>query len=651
MHQPLCVISLVFRYIMRKWKPCRILVLTALVASGMAGGGDPTESHLGLSFRCSGCSLAQDVLPATSGVSPRQVVIPAVPIAPAPPPVPNEPFGIPRVTPRVLGSVPDAESSPPNRDSVMDIIKPLSSVDAKLELAVGQARTLTLKKPVSEGKEVGVIAVGDPTIVDFEVLPNPRMLRVSGRRAGVTDLTIILGEDEVVTFEVVVQYDLELLRREIAKHFPDSAVSVSQFRESVLLEGQVRTAAQASQIVNIAESWLASGRGRTGAGAQPMSNAVSSRIQSIEDQALAGQEGVEGAMDQAGIEVGSRGSGGGNVPSGRIINLLRVPGTQQIMLQVRVAELNRTGMREVGADWIFGSNNGNVVGTNISGNIVTAKGTMGTPSGDSIVNGGLSSAGTGNVLGGNGTAFGIFPSANFDVLLRVLRKNALLSILAEPNLVAMSGHEASFLAGGQFPVPIVSGFGGQVSIQYKDFGVQLRFTPTIVDEETIRLNVAPEVSTIDESIGTSLVPGGLPTPGINTRKVNTTVEMREGETLALAGLLEVAIDAQTTRIPGLGDLPYLGPFFSNTTHQRVEKELLVLVTPFFVSATNGCEELRLPGQDLQEPNDLEFYFLNRIEGKTGRSFHTVQSWEDPWNCVERVKLERQCLHGPIGFSR
>ena len=133
-----------------------------------------------------------------------------------------------------------------------------------------------------------------------------------------------------------------------------------------------------------------------------------------------------------------------------------------------------------------------------------------------------------------------------------------------------------------------------------------------MDEETIRLNVSPEVSTIDESIGTSLVPGGSPTPGINTRKVNTTVEMREGETLALAGLLEVALDAQTTRIPGLGDLPYLGPFFSNTTHQRVERELLILVTPFFVSATDRCEELRLPGQDLQEPNDLEFYFLNRI---------------------------------------
>ncbi len=651
MYQQLRVFSLFHRIVLQTAKLHRVSVCGGLLAGVITGVPVPVEFPACAPISFFAACVAQDNLPATQGVPMNQVLIPAIPIAPVAPPVPNEPFGIPRVTPRVLGSVPEADLNPSKRDSVMDIVKPLSSVDARLELAVGQARTLTLKKPVSEGKEVGVIAVGDPTIADFEVLPNPRMLRISGRRAGVTDLTIILGEDEVVTFEVVVQYDLELLRREIAKHFPDSAVTVTQFRESVLLEGQVRTAAQASQIVNIAESWLASGRGRSGTGAVPMSNSVSDRIQSIEDQALAQQEGGEGSIDQAGIEVGSRGSGGGNVPSGRIVNLLRVPGTQQIMLQVRVAELNRTGMREVGADWIFGSNNGNVVGTNISGNIVTAKGTMGTPSGDSIVNGGLSSAGTGNVLGGNGTAFGIFPSANFDVLLRVLRKNALLSILAEPNLVAMSGHEASFLAGGQFPVPIVSGFGGQVSIQYKDFGVQLRFTPTIVDEETIRLNVAPEVSTIDESIGTSLIPGGLPTPGINTRKVNTTVEMREGETLALAGLLEVAIDAQTTRIPGLGDLPYLGPFFSNTTHQRVEKELLVLVTPFFVSATNGCEELRLPGQDIQEPNDLEFYFLNRIEGKTGRSFHTVQSWEDPWNCVERLKLERQCLHGPIGFSR
>jgi pilus assembly protein CpaC len=546
-----------------------------------------------------------------------------------------------------------APEKPKDFANVMDLVGPLSNVDATLELFVGQARTLTLKKPVSEGKSVGVVALGDPSIADFEILPNPRMLRLSGKRAGLTDLTILFGDESILTLQVFVKYDLELLRAEINQRFPDANIKISQLRENIVLEGQVRTGAMASQIMGLAEAWLSRGSVSAARPIGASGGQGADKMQSLEDQALSDPNPMANDLTRevAGLEVGGGAGSGSQTPKGGVINLLRVPGTQQIMLQVRVAELNRTGMREVGADWIFGSDNGNVVGTNISGNVVTAKGTMGSTSDNGMVNGGLNSAGTGNVLGANGTAFGIFPSANFDVLLRILRKNALLSILAEPNLVAMSGHEASFLAGGQFPVPVVSGLGGQVSIQYKDFGVQLRFTPTILDEDTIRLNVAPEVSTIDETLGTTLVPGGIPTPGINTRKVNTTVEMREGETLALAGLLEVAIDAQTTRIPGLGDLPYLGPFFSNTSQQRVEKELLVLVTPYFVAASPNCEDFVLPGQDIQEPNDLEFYLLGRIEGKTGRSFNTVKSWEDPWNCVDRIKLERQCLHGPVGFSR
>jgi pilus assembly protein CpaC len=546
-----------------------------------------------------------------------------------------------------------APEKPKDFANVMDLVGPLSNVDATLELFVGQARTLTLKKPVSEGKSVGVVALGDPSIADFEILPNPRMLRLSGKRAGLTDLTILFGDESILTLQVFVKYDLELLRAEINQRFPDANIKISQLRENIVLEGQVRTGAMASQIMGLAEAWLSRGSVSAARPIGASGGQGADKMQSLEDQAMSDPNPMANDLTRevAGLEVGGGAGSGSQTPKGGVINLLRVPGTQQIMLQVRVAELNRTGMREVGADWIFGSDNGNVVGTNISGNVVTAKGTMGSTSDNGMVNGGLNSAGTGNVLGANGTAFGIFPSANFDVLLRILRKNALLSILAEPNLVAMSGHEASFLAGGQFPVPVVSGLGGQVSIQYKDFGVQLRFTPTILDEDTIRLNVAPEVSTIDETLGTTLVPGGIPTPGINTRKVNTTVEMREGETLALAGLLEVAIDAQTTRIPGLGDLPYLGPFFSNTSQQRVEKELLVLVTPYFVAASPNCEDFVLPGQDIQEPNDLEFYLLGRIEGKTGRSFNTVQSWEDPWNCVDRIKLERQCLHGPVGFSR
>ncbi len=560
---------------------------------------------------------------------------------------------IPRVTPRAMGTLPATGDQPASNPSVLDLVNPLTTVDATIELSVGQARTLTLKKPISEGKSVGVVAVGDPSIADFEILPNPRMLRLTAKRAGLTDLTIILGDDSILTLQILVKYDLELLRAELNQRFPEASIKISQLRENIVLEGQVRNATIASQIVMLTEAWLAKGQVGSKAPMGASGGQASDRMQALQDQAATEPNANPDAAgrDIAGFEIGSGAGPTAQAPAGSVINLLRIPGSQQIMLQVRVAELNRTGMREVGADWIFGADNGNVVGTNISGNQVTAQGTFGGGSSSGPVSSGLNSAGTGNVLGANGTAFGIFPSANFDVLLRILRKNALLSILAEPNLVSMSGHEASFLAGGQFPVPVVSGLGGQVSIQYKDFGVQLRFTPTIIDEDTIRLNVAPEVSTIDQSLGTTLVPGGVPTPGINTRKVNTTVEMREGETLALAGLLEVSIDAQTTRIPGLGDLPYLGPFFSNTTQQRVEKELLVLVTPFFVSASPNCEEFVLPGQDIQEPNDLEFYLLGRIEGKTGRPFNTTQSWEDPWNCVDRMKLERQCLHGPVGFSR
>jgi pilus assembly protein CpaC len=238
-------------------------------------------------------------------------------------------------------------------------------------------------------------------------------------------------------------------------------------------------------------------------------------------------------------------------------------------------------------------------------------------------------------------------------MLRALRRNNLVSILAEPNLVAMDGHKASFLAGGQFPVPVQTVSGSSpsgVTVTWKDFGVQLNFVPTVLDHERIRLNVAPEVSTVDESLGTILVVGGNRVPGVNTRRVETTVELREGQTLVLAGLLLVEMDATTDRIPGLGDLPYLGPFFSNTNHERVERELLVLVTPFLASPLEACQVPCLPGADIDDPNDLEFYLMNRIEGRRGRQFRSTTAWDDPWKLAPLLHLERDHVHGPHGFS-
>ena len=268
------------------------------------------------------------------------------------------------------------------------------------------------------------------------------------------------------------------------------------------------------------------------------------------------------------------------------------------MLSVRIAELNRTSLREIGADLLYSDSSGNILGTQIGGALVSLFGLQPSP---------------------QTTGFAVLPNTSLEIMIRALRNNAILTILAEPNLTALSGHEASFLAGGEFPVPVPQfGTAGQntITITFKEFGVLLSFVPHVLDDETIRLRVAPEVSSIDETLGVQL--SGFVVPGVNSRRADTTVELRQGETLALAGLLQVDLDAQTTRIPGLGDLPYIGPLFSNTTHQRQEKELLVLVTPHLVHPL-GCDQgqVELPGEGINDPNDLEFYFLSRIEGSYG----------------------------------
>src|SRR5205814_1430138 len=247
-----------------------------------------------------------------------------------------------------------------------------------------------------------------------------------------------------------------------------------------------------------------------------------------------------------------------------------------------------------------------------------------------------------------------FQDRNFEFTLNALRQNSMLKVLAEPNLVALHGHQASFLAGGEFPVPVpqVSAGGATptITVRFREFGVRLNFVPYILDGEVIRLSVAPEVSQIDFTIATTLVAGGSPVPGLNTRKALTTVELRQGQTLAIAGLLQLTMDGSTNRIPGLGDLPILGPFFSNTTGSRVEKELVVLVTPYLVEPMNAGQVPPGPGDEVKEPNDVEFYFLNRIEGKTGVDFRSTTAWDDPLNINHVLKPERKYVHGPSRFS-
>jgi pilus assembly protein CpaC len=238
-------------------------------------------------------------------------------------------------------------------------------------------------------------------------------------------------------------------------------------------------------------------------------------------------------------------------------------------------------------------------------------------------------------------------------MVNAMRQNNLLSILAEPNLIALNGQQASFLAGGQFPVPVPQSGGTAgaplVTIQWQKFGVQLDFIPYVLEDETIRLHVTPDVSSIDFSIGTSIL--GTQVPGLNERSATTTVEMREGQTLAIAGLLSVTLDAQTKRIPVLGDLPYIGPLFGNSSHQRVEKELLVLVTPHLVSPMDPCQVPALPTDAVKDPTDCEFYLKNAIEGHKDPEHSSTANWDQSLRCKREIQLEKKNVSGPVGFSQ
>ncbi len=216
--------------------------------------------------------------------------------------------------------------------------------------------------------------------------------------------------------------------------------------------------------------------------------------------------------------------------------------------------------------------------------------------------------------------------------------------------MALHGQEAEFLSGGEFPIPVPQGGSaiGAVTIQYKEFGVGLKFVPYILDDETVRLAVAPEVSSIDFALGITI--GGIQVPALNTRRTRTVVEMKQGQTLAVSGLLQVEMEAGTDRIPGLGDLPYIGSMFRNNTSRQVEKELIVLVTPYLAAALNGDEVPPVPGADVCEPDDCEFYWKGRIEGRTGQPFRSTTRWDDPLGLEHRREIESDYIVGPYGYS-
>ena len=500
---------------------------------------------------------------------------------------------------------------------------------------------------------------------------SPRQLRVTGFRIGATDLSITTARNETYTFEIHVVADLTLIQGKLRSTFPDASIKLSQLRDHIVVEGEARDQAQIARIIQTLDAYLTSviaqssrvvgGRQGPGTGGPAGGQAPGAGGgQTPPPPPVPAQPGAEAPENQnppaaatPSPELFPLTEVRGVIPPPRIINLLRVAGSQQVMLKVRIAELNRTAMRRIGANFLgVDPRTGAIVGSSIAGP-TAYQGTIGQP-GNLLFGNQLFGSASLGPNDGNSTVFGIFQHSNFEFSLTALRQNGLLKILAEPNLVALNGQLASFLAGGEFPVPVpqvsASGVAPTITVRFREFGVRLGFVPYILDGDVIRLTVAPEVSNIDSTIAVTLVAGGSPVPGLNTRKAQTTVELREGQTLAIAGLLQLTLTGETDRIPGLGDLPIIGPFFSNTSSGRIEKELVVLVTPYLVEPMSHGQVPPTPGDEVKEPNDLEFFFLNRIEARTGKDFRATTAWDDIYNLRNHLKLEKKYVNGPVGFS-
>ncbi len=270
-------------------------------------------------------------------------------------------------------------------------------------------------------------------------------------------------------------------------------------------------------------------------------------------------------------------------------NLISVKGSQQVMLAVRFAEVKRSAAKQLGFNTNVAFDDGSSSAQILSGFL--------DPTAFTNV---LTSVTTGNFM--------------IDAALDAMEEKGIITTLAEPNLIALSGETASFLAGGEFPIPVAANFDDDatVTIEFKQFGVSLAFTPTVLGNDVVNLLVAPEVSALDDEAGVVL--NGVTVPGLLTRRAETTVELRHGQSFAIAGLIMSDFADNVDQFPGLADTPVLGTLLRSAEFQRNETELVIIITPYLVKPANGGE-LALPTDNVYRPNEYELFFLGHVESR------------------------------------
>ena len=401
----------------------------------------------------------------------------------------------------------------------------------KISLTAGRSTVLTTDFDIIR------FALTDPAIADANIVER-RELVIDGKAAGTVSL-ILWGANERRQYDVVVDPGVSTLEQRLQDLYPNEQISVSANGDAIILSGRVTSNEVALRVAEIARA---------------------------------------------------------SASKAQVINLLQLPGgsgSQQVLLQVRFAEVSRRALRELGASF-FTSPTGieNVVGRVTTGQFSAPGFTALEWTKESSDFGSDVVTASGEFTFGDFLNLFLF-SQKYDIgaMVRALRTRGLFQSLAEPNLIAYNGQEASFLAGGEIPVPSVSGAAGNVSVDYKEYGIRLNFRPTVAGD-TIRLRVRPEVSTLDFPNG--ILISGFRIPALATRRAETEVELRDGQSFAIAGLLSNLSQDDVAEIPGLARLPIIGRLFRTDAERAEQTELMVLITPQLIRPLNPDEVPPLP---------------------------------------------------------
>ena len=392
---------------------------------------------------------------------------------------------------------------------------------------------------INTADELKRVSVTDPVIADAVVVSLHQVM-VHGRSPG--EVTLILWDtsERSRSFDLVVNVDASGAAREIKQVFTGQKINVAAVRNSIVLSGHVVSKDDAERAGKVAEAFSKS-----------------------------------------------------------VLNVLTFGpvGSEEILLEVKFAEVDRTALTQVGFN-LFSTGGANTFGAtgtqqfgpftgSTVGSVPNSVQIRGTPPGSNLISGaiGNTNAQQPGIFGTNDlmNIFLFRSDINLGAIIKALQQQNVLQILAEPNLTAVNGKEANFLAGGEFPYPVSQGISGAVTIQFKEFGVRLKFVPVIMPNGNIHLQVRPEVSALDFSNGLSIA--GFVVPALTTRRAETEIELQDGQSFVIAGLLDNRVTNLISKVPGLGDIPILGTLFKSKSLQKNKTELMVLVTARKVSPT------------------------------------------------------------------